>query len=316
MKKRYHKIAGLFVGLCALLVLSSCTPKKIASDITSQIFKKSAPSFEMESDIQTARETSLGMIKVLEAFSYDNPKNKNLNLLLARSYSNYTQGFLEDTILRTKDRDELAYQNAVKRAKLFYERGRDYGLRNLDRKGSFKKGRMSSLVEFKKSLAGMSDSSVPTLFWTAMNWGSFINLSKDSPLAIAEFPKVEAMMTRVQELDPNYFFGAPHLFFGFAYGSRPKMFGGDPAKAKESFENGLASSQRQFLLGHIYYIMGYAIPQGDVALFDSLVNEILSADATRLPEARLANEIAKDRAKWLQAHKSEIFMMTTAGLTP
>jgi len=46
----------------------SCTPKQIASDITSQIFKAGSPAFEMESDVEIAEISGLTMMKMLETF--------------------------------------------------------------------------------------------------------------------------------------------------------------------------------------------------------------------------------------------------------
>lgn len=287
----------LLIALFALF-LAQCTPKQIASDITSQIFKEGSPAFEMESDVEIAEQSGLTMIKMLETFQHDNPKNKNYLLLLSRSYGTYAFGFLEWNMLKYKGVDETRRALNETRAKTFYARGKDYSLQVLNRNKAFEKTLTKDLDSFKKVLHSMGRSQVPALYWAAFNWGSWINLNKDSPQAIAEYPKVEAMMQRVLELDENFYNSGPHLFMGFAYGSRPPMFGGNPAKSKENFEKALTAYQRKFLMALVLYAQSYAIQNQDKALFESLLNEALTTNADVFPEQRLANELAKLRARW------------------
>lgn len=300
-------VKTLFVIFISIFFSLNCTPKKIASDITAQIMRSGAPAFEMESDVEIAQDAGLTMIKMIEAFQYDNPSNKNLNTLLSRSYANYAQGFLEYQLLINRGINEEEYQKYLQRTKTFYDRGKQYGLRVLKTNGSFKAALSKDLDTFAKSLKGFGRGAVPQLFWTAMNWGSLTNLSKDSPLAIAEFPKVEAIMQRVLDLDEHYFYSSPHLFFGYSYGSRPKMFGGDAEKSKAHFETAITAYQRKFLMGLVYYAEVYAVQTQNVGLFESLLSEVLEADAGALPEARLANELAQRKAKWLLMNKEKFF---------
>lgn len=300
-----HSFILPFAALCILL--TQCTPKQIASDITSQIFTGGAPAFEMESDIDIAENSGLTMMKMLEAFQHDNPKNKNYQILLSRSYSNYAFGFLEWNMLKYKGVDEAKRALNEQRAKDFYLKGKQFGLEALNRNSAFEKYLNKDLEHFQKALQSFGRGAVPELFWTAMNWGSYINLNKTSPMAIAEYPKVEAIMQRVLELDENYFYATPQIFFGYSYGSRPAMFGGNLGKSKEFFEKALRAYNRKFLLALVMYAQSYAVQSQDRELFTSLLNEVLSTNADVLPEQRLANELAKLRAKWLLDNINSIF---------
>jgi len=300
---------GVILSLFCLLLLplAACTPKQIASDITAQIMVGGAPSFEMEPDIEIAETSGLTMIKMVESFHFDNPKNKNYLLLLSRSYANYAFGFLEWNMLRFKEVNEAKYAKNEQRAKRFYKKGKEFGLKVLTRNGGFEKGLTKDLDTFNKGLRGMGRGYKRALFWTAFNWGSLTNLSKDSPLAIAEFPKAEAMMRRVLEIDPNFFYAGPHLFFGVSYGSRPAMFGGNKAKSQEHFEAALKAYKRKFLMTLVLYAQTYAIQFQDRPLFESLLNEVLSTNPDVLPAQRLANELAQLRARWLLNHADMYF---------
>ncbi|MBI4412587.1 MAG: hypothetical protein HY541_08905 [Deltaproteobacteria bacterium] len=305
---RFFTVAvRLFLVVVSLFFFSQCTPKQIASDITAQIFQGGAPAFEMETDVELAENTGLTMIKMLEAFQHDNPHNKTYLVLLSRSYANYSFGFLEWNMLKYQGMDETKRAQNEERARAFYLKGKDFGMRALNRNAAFEKALTKDLDTFKKSLQSFGRSYIPALFWTAFNWGSWINLNKDSPLAIAEFPKAEAMMQRVLELDEHYFYSGPHLFFGFSFGSRPAMFGGNPEKSKEHFEKALAAYKRKFLLALVTYAQSYAVQNQDRALFESLLNEVLTTPADSLPEQRLANELAKLRARWFLDHSMTMF---------
>lgn len=292
----------------AFLPFFSCTPKKMASNITSQIMLGGSPSFEMEPDIEIAETTGLTMIKMIEAMQYDNPNNKTYKLLLARSYANYSFGFLEWNMLRYQDNDSEKYQLNMDRAKRFYENGKRLGLEILSGNGAFKAALTQDMTKFGKALKGFGKSDVPALFWTAFNWGSLINLSKDSPQAIAMFPKVEAIMQRALELDEHFFYDGPNLFFAVSYGSRPTMFGGNPEKSKQFFEKAITSYGRKFLMALVLQAQVYAVQTQDQSLYDTLLIEAAGANAAALPEQRLANEMAKKRAAWLLANKSKFFI--------
>ena len=200
MKSKISFLVKPLVFGCCLLALG-CTPKKIASDITAKIMAGGAPSVEREPDVKMAETTGLTMIKMLEAFQFDNPKNKTLNILLSRSYANYAFGFLEWNMMRYKDKNPTKFALNQNRAKRFYDAGKRSGINALKTYGGFRKALNKDLDSFKKHLKGYGKSRIPALFWTAFNWGSVINMSKDSPEAIISYPKVEAMMERVLKVD-------------------------------------------------------------------------------------------------------------------
>jgi len=303
MLKSFLIVLVLFFVLAA----QACTPKKIASDLTSQIFRDGSPSFEMEPDPEIAEMSGIPLLKVIEAFHYDNPNNKTYRILLARGYATYGFAFLEWNMLRTQNVEPEIYEKNFRRAKQFYSKGKEHSLDVLKKRNSFAKALNKDLASYKKAVNQFGKNDVPTLFWAAFNWGSLINLSKDSPSSIAELPKVEALMRRVLELDENFYYGGPNLFFGVYYGARPKMFGGDPEKSRLHFEKAIKAYERKFLLAQVTYAMTYAVQYQDRALFESLLNEVLSANPAALPEQRLGNEIAQRKAKWLLEHADQFF---------
>lgn len=297
---KHVAIAVVIVGI--MMGGFACTPKKIASSITSQIFVSGAGAMEAQEDPELARTSLVSLIHMLEVMRADNPTNDNFNLLLARSYGNYAYAFFEQELLELSEQKESeAYRTAYKRADLFYSKGRDYGLAILNKNKAMAKALTSDLDTFRKTLGSeySSKSDVPALYWTAFNWANWVNLHKDSPLAVAALGKVELMMQQALALNPDYFYGGIHQFFGAYYASRPAMLGGSPKKSKASFEQAVLATNGQFLLAKVLYAQYYAVAVQDRTLYEQLLEDVLATDPAVLPEERLGNEIAHRRARTL-----------------
>ena len=299
-----------FVGFLGVLCLISCGFKKLATKASTGIFYDSTSAIDSESDVDLARDSSLAFLKMLEGFYLQNPKDPQVLLLLTRSYAGYAYGFTENDILAAKGSDEAAYQKASERAKLFYTRARKYGLELLSLNKKFAAAQEGSIDQFQAALKSFGPKDIEHLFWAGLAWGNYLNYNKDSVEAVAELPRIEALMGRVVELNGSYYYGGPHLFFGAFYGSRPKTLGGDPQKSKESFEKAIAVTDGKYLIALVAMAQFYAVQVQDVGLFQRTLNSVVAADAAALPEQRLSNELAKERAQILLRKQAQYFAET------
>jgi hypothetical protein len=287
--------------------IPACGFKKVASKTTADVFYDASPTIDREDDVELAEQASLGFLKMLEGFYLQNPKDKVTLLLLTRSYAGYAFGFTENEILASKGSQPAAHDKAVARAKRFYGRAKQYAMELLDRYPAMAKAQQGTLEEFTAALQEFKLKDVENLFWIGFAWGNFLNYNKDSVEAIAELPRVEAVMKRVLELDPRYYYGGADLFFGVLYGNRPKLLGGDPTKSKEFFEKAVAVSDGKNLMAPVLMAQFYAVQIQDSKLYKKLLNDALAADAAALPEQRLMNELAKIRAQILLNKKAQYF---------
>lgn len=279
--------------LLSLILLSGCSIQKIALRSTAGLLFHGIDAIYQEPDLKIAEQAIASDLKLLDGLYQADPKNKDILLLLTQGYASYSLGFVEDT--------------DGERAKMFYLRGKTYGLELLQRSAAFKDGIPLKEERFKLKLALLKKKDLPALFWTAFAWGSWINLSKDDPAAVFDLGKVKAMMNRVLELDESYFFGSAHLFFGSVAGALPKMLGGDPEKAREHFQKVIDLTNKKFMLAYIYFARFYARPLLDETLFDHYLNVVLQAPTDILPGYELITAIAKKKAKLLSARKDELF---------
>ncbi|HUN65870.1 MAG TPA: TRAP transporter TatT component family protein [Bacteroidota bacterium] len=246
-----------------------------------------------EEDLTLAQASIASDLKLLETLIARDPGNAHYLLLASMGYSSYALGFAED--------------DSVERAKLFYARGRDFGFRILDAGDAFRTARGQGPQEFREALRSLSRDDVPAVFWTAVGWGNSVLLNLSDPAALADLPKIEAMMEFVVRNDSTYFYGGALSFLGAYHGSRPAMFGGDPRLAKNYFHRALGISGGKFLMTYILFAKTCAVQSQDRQLFESCLTAVDTASLDRLPEARLSNAIAKKKAMILRSKTDTLF---------
>ncbi len=283
-------IIALVVG--CTLPLSGCI-RTIAVSTVGGIVDDGFVAFTEETDLAFAEDALPANIKLLEVLLKSDPENTRLLRLASEGYSSYALAFLED-----RDRP---------RAREFYERGKNYAFRILRLEKDFARGLDGTLEDLNGVLATKGRSDVPAAFWAAFGWGSAIYLNLTSPDAIADLPRAEALMQFVARQDSTYYFGGADVFLGTLYGSKPKLFGGDPVKARAHFEKALRINRGEFLMTYVYYARSVAVQTQDEALFDSLLAKVVQAPRDTFPGARLANQVARKKAESLLSRKQDLF---------
>jgi hypothetical protein len=190
---------------------------------------------------------------------------------------------------------------------MLYLRGRDFGLRILRQDRNLAQALDGSVDDLRAELAGCSPESVPAIFWTAFGWGNYINVTLTSPDALADLPRVEALMHFVASKDSAFYYGGAHLFLGVLYGGRSPLLGGNTDLSKQHFENALRINEGKFLLTYVYYARSYAVQTLNEEWFVELLTKVGEASLDVLPEMRLANAVAKRKAKALLDRRSDFF---------
>jgi hypothetical protein len=279
--------------VCAgFLLVQACTIQTFALRSLDNLFDNTLASFMEEGDLQLAEQGIAANLKLLEGVVKSDPENGKFLLLACQGYAAYALSFADDD---------------SERALTFYTRARQYGTRGLVLLGIPPRVFTSDAAAMRQALAKLGKRDVPLVFWTASAWGSAVNLQLADPDAIATLPSIGAMMEWVEEKDPAYFYGGAYLYFGVFYGSFPPVLGGKPDLARVNFERALAVSEGRFLMTYVFYAKTYAVEMQDERLFEDLLNHVIRAPADVLPEQRLANAVAKKRARETLARKGDYF---------
>ncbi|MBI3126163.1 MAG: hypothetical protein HYZ11_00990 [Candidatus Tectomicrobia bacterium] len=276
-----------------LAALAGCAPRQAVARATGLVVDDMIAAMHAETDPVQARGAGPTLFVMIDGLLRSDPGNDGLRRAAAQAYGSYAFGFLEEA--------EPA------RAGEFYRRGRSHGAAALRARPGMAGLFQGDAAAQKEALARLGGDDLPLLFWTAYCWSGWINLNRTDPEALADLSRVAAMMERALALDPTYFHGGPHLFFGLYYGGRPALLGGDPAKAKHHFERALAASKGRFLMAKVLMARHYAVQAQDRALFERLLREVEAAPRGLLPEQALANALARERAKSLLKKAEEFF---------
>jgi len=278
--------------LTTLLLFSGCI-QGIAVSTVGNIVQDGFTAITSEADLDFAEKALPGNIKLLEVMLQNDPENVRLLLLTSQAYSSYALAYLEDSL---KDR-----------ARDFYVRGRDFGLRVLRQDKELARALDGTVDDLKAVLAKRDKELVPGAFWTAFGWGSFVYLSQDNPDAIGDLPRAEALMDFVSRHDSAYYYGGADIFLGTSLGSRPKILGGNTDAARLHFDKALRINGGKFLMTYVYLAQSVAVQTLDEELFDTCLRTVDDASINVLPEFRLANAIAKKKAQRLHARRADLF---------
>lgn len=277
--ERMRKAA--LAALC--LALTGCAAvDKAALRSTSELLARGRSAALEEPDYQLAKEAMPSQLKLLETLLVSAPGDRRLRRMAAEGFGGGAFLFVEDA--------EPA------RAKGLYRRCRDHALAALALEPAFRGLAERPLDAFEPALKAASKDDVPELFWAGSCWGAWINLSKDDAAALADLPKVTALMTRAYELDPSFQFAGADLFFGVYYASRPPLLGGDLGKAKTHFEWAHRITKGRYLMTHVLNARWYAVGTQDRELYKQLLEKVLGSPSGQLAESRLADEAAKRKA--------------------
>lgn len=193
-------------------------------------------------------------------------------------------------------------------AKTLYTIGKDYGMRSLKQKDLIRNALLSGEKPHEiLHLFGPDD--VPALSWTSFNWGLFMMLSLDDPMALMGMADTIAMVKRSVELDPDFFFGVGKAFLAAYYAMVPEYLGlgGGPENALSMFQEAEAVTNGKFLLVDVFKARYYASTLDDLDLYRNLLEKVLEADPGTLDGGRLLNELAQVKAGFYLQNEDQYF---------
>ncbi len=275
------------------LLLEACSTRQMMLRMASPLFEGQYLALSEESDPILAKSAIPTSLKMLEGLIKSDPDNQALHIQLAEGFCSYAFSFVEE-------------DDPVRASKL-YLRGRDYATLALQLNGAPENLLAMKPDEFRQAMGEMDENALPGVFWMGQCWANWLRLNLMNLEAFVVVPKVEAAMQKTLKWDETYHYAGPHLFFGGFYGSRPALLGGDSEKARKHFERAMELTQNKFLIIPMMYARTVAIQTQDKDLFEKLLNQVLDAPPDILPEQRLANEIAKLKARKLLEDADDYF---------
>jgi len=276
---------SLFAIVLLMLLMTGCT--RLALHATSPLIPNLTRAFFEECDLKLAEQSLPAELKLMEGLLKSAPQNKELLTALCMGFTGYAMLFVEEEY--------------PERASRLYLRARRYGLKAM---GIEEDAAPQAILSH---LSAMDRGQIEPLFWVTMSWNGWINLNLDKPAALGELTSAQKCLKRVMRINPEYFFGSPYIISGSMLAARPKILGGDAAKAKEFFTKAMAVSNGKFFLAQFYYAKYYAVRVQDKKLFLNLIEEVGQAPLDQLKEVCLINSAIKGKMKGLKEMTEDLF---------
>jgi len=295
------------LGALCIMALGGCDVAKFTADSTAGLFTRAAPAFESYWDYDLAGEAVPATIVQFEGILRVIPDNESIVAQLSQAYVAYAYGWVEADVEALEfegNYEEADVQRG--RARMMYLRAVDLTrhwvrLHNED-VDSAVRASVEDLEAWLRS-AFVEEADAEMLLWHGYAWGSYINAAKDDMEAIADLAYAKAFVARSIELNPDYYNAAGYVFMGVATASE---MAADMDQAKVYFEKALARTERRALQTQVNMARYYAVKTGNRELFDTLLTEVMDAQDP-LPEARLANLMARERAALYIANADQLF---------
>jgi len=274
-------LAAISLSACGQLLSSA--KQEFAADLSATVLEQDDP--------ETVRQAVPAYLILVSSMIRGDPDNVELLVSSSRLYGSYASVFVEDKLRKQK----------------LSQRSFDYASRAFClRRPGLCNFRELSYYEFEQALASMTADEVDVLFALGAAWAGWVQANSSDWNAVAELPRVEAVIQRVLALDETVSNGDAHLYMAVMYSFLPPAMGGKPELAKEQFERAIAISKHTNLMAMLLYAQKYARLVFDKELHDRLLKQVIDSKVD-VADMTLINTIAKSRARELLAESDDYF---------
>lgn len=277
---RYSVLIGLISMLtgCASMIaegLAHDLQKGIANQNDPAIVRSGAPAYML----------------LIDGNIQSNPNARGLLLAGAQLYSTYSTVFVKDKA----------------RTKLLSARAREYAQRAICLgRPELCSTEFSDFSKFSAVINKMGKRDIDALYIYATAWAGWVLANADDWNAIADLPKVEAMMERIVAIDPGYQNGLAHVYLGVLLTRLPANMGGKPEQGRAHFEHAIKLSNGRNLIAKVELARRYARLVFDRKLHDGLLKEVIKANPQQ-PDLTLSNVLAQQQARQLLDSAGDYF---------
>ena len=288
MSRLSESLSG-FIVVVALLALPGCgqmvssAKKEFAEDLSATMLEQNDP--------ETVKQAVPAYLILISSMIKGDPDNVELLISASKLYGAYASVFVEDRI-RQKRLSEVSFDYA--HHAFCVHKPANCNIREL------------SYYEFEQSLTQFKQEDVPVLFALGSAWAGWLQANSADWNAVAELPRIKAVMARVLELDPAFNNGDAYLYMAVMQSFLPPAMGGQPELARKNFEQAIDVSNGTNLMAKLLFAEKYARLVFDKELHDKLLKEVIDAEVDN-DESTLINSIAQHKAGLLLAQSDEYF---------
>ena len=270
-------------------MLSACS--SVMKSATSGLATSLNTAILNQSDPDTIRDGAPAYLIMLDSFVESSPHDAAVLAAAAELYAMYGVVFVEDR----------------ERANRLTSRSRSYGQRALCSSNQKACG-LDTLTfkEYEQVLATLNKKDASSLFSYGLSGLAYIKAHSAEWSAMADLPRIERALQRVQELDDQYQPEQVERYLAVLQTIRPPALGGNFDAGKAHYERALELSQGKDLSISVDYARYYARTLYDRELHDQLLNEVMAADVNQNGYT-LFNVIAQQQAQQLLDDADDYF---------
>ena len=197
-------MSRLAVILPLLLLHSGCAA--LARQATTRFAEDLSNAILDQNDAATVRDGAPAYLLAMDGLIEGDPESATLLLSGARLYGSYASAFVDDDA----------------RVRRLWDRALGYGRRALCVEMPEPCGALDGPYDdFAASLSSVERQDVPTLYGFGVAWAGWVQANAGDWGAVAQIPKIQALMERVVALDESYDHGSAHLYLGVLLTLRP-----------------------------------------------------------------------------------------------
>jgi hypothetical protein len=277
------------LAIAGVVLLSGCAG--IAQRATDRFSSNLSQAVLGHDDPATVRDGLPAYLLLLDSLVVGSPDSAPTLRAAADMYASYAGSFVDDPA----------------RAATLSTRARDYARRaaRIDLP-ALCTALEQPYATFEKEVAGITSSHVATAYSLAGAWAAWIQTHADGFEAIADIPRVEALLQRVAVLAPEHDGGMAWVYIGVLNSLRPEAVGGKPEQGRAAFERAVEISNGRNLMAKTLFARHYARLVFDQALHDRLLHDVVAADPHE-PGRTLINVLAQAQARELLRTSPDYF---------
>ena len=302
-----HMKSAVAPGLVLLgIVLSAgCSVRSMAVNALGDTLAEGSSVFSSDEDPELIRDALPFTLKMIELLLESAPENRGMLLQACSTFTQYAVAFIatDAEVAELRDYDYAAADTHNTRARKMNVRARDYCLRRAELDYPGLTQRLQGDPESAVMELGVED--VETMYWLSASWGTAISLGLGEPALVADFPAVQALMTRALELDEDFNRGVLHTAI-ITLESLEEL-GGSQERAREHFHRAVELSDELDASPFLSLAMGVSLVNQDREEFERLLERALAVDPDEDPSIRLSNVVSQRRAALLLDQADELF---------
>jgi hypothetical protein len=294
MAERPGKLSFALV-LGAALASSSCL-RDVMMDETLAAARRASRSAETLHDYEAAKNLAYAGVGQLEGFYTLRPSNPDGLYLLTKAWVGVGQAFILDDYEQAVERDdEVDAEYHRLRARAAFRRAKFYGLKLLGLRAS---GFEQAATKQQPLRAWLQENftdpeAADELLWLGVAWLSEVGADTENSETISRLWIGVELVEHAARLNEKVEYGLAHAILG---GFHARTVMGELEEAKAHFERALALSGGRYLPIQLTQATRYYCIRHDKQNYEKVLRGILAA-GDPLPEARLANTVAKRKAR-------------------